>query len=69
VNGELTEVEGIFLLTLWGTHREMGYAHGYLYAPEVFEPDEMLMHVAFAEPGIHATARRRVTLDVAQLLN
>jgi hypothetical protein len=37
VNGELTEVEGIPLLTLWGTHREMGYAHGYLYAPEVIE--------------------------------
>jgi len=37
VNGELTEIEGIPLLTLWGTHYEQGYAHGYLYAPEIIE--------------------------------
>ncbi len=37
VNGELTEIEGIPLLILWGTNYEQGYAHGYLYAPEVIE--------------------------------
>jgi hypothetical protein len=37
VNGSLTEIEGITLLTLWGTHYEQGYAHGYLYAPEIIE--------------------------------
>jgi len=37
VNGELTEIEGIPLLTLWGTHYEQGYAHGYLFAPEIIE--------------------------------
>jgi hypothetical protein len=35
----------------------------------VFEPDAMRMHVAFAEPGTHATDCRRITLDVLQLLN
>jgi hypothetical protein len=35
----------------------------------VFEPDKMLMHVAFAEPGMHATSGEKVTLDVAQLLH
>ncbi|UCH11147.1 MAG: hypothetical protein JSU61_04465, partial [Fidelibacterota bacterium] len=35
----------------------------------VFEPDEMLMHVGFAQTGTHATSRPRLTLDVAQLLN
>ena len=37
VNGTLTEIQGIPLLTLWGTPYEQGYAHGYLYAPEVIE--------------------------------
>jgi len=37
VNGTLTEIEGVPLLTLWGTNYEQGYAHGYLYAPELIE--------------------------------
>ncbi len=35
----------------------------------IFEPDKMLMHVAFAEPGTHAIECRKVTLDVTKLLN
>jgi hypothetical protein len=35
----------------------------------VFEPDRMLMHVGFAEPGTHATSGTRITIDVAALLN
>jgi hypothetical protein len=35
----------------------------------VFEPDEMLMHVGFAQTGTHATSRPRLTIDVAELLN
>jgi hypothetical protein len=35
----------------------------------VFEPDSMRLHVAFAEPGTHATDCQRITLDVAELLN
>ncbi|MCF7886705.1 MAG: T9SS type A sorting domain-containing protein [Candidatus Marinimicrobia bacterium] len=30
VKGRLEEVDGKQVLTLWGTHRERGYAHGYL---------------------------------------
>ncbi|UCD37461.1 MAG: hypothetical protein JSW54_11610 [Fidelibacterota bacterium] len=37
VNGTLTQIEGIPLLTLWGSSYEQGYAHGYLYAPEIIE--------------------------------
>jgi len=35
VNGELTEIQGIPVLKLWGTHYEQGYAHGYLKAPDI----------------------------------
>ena len=34
----------------------------------VFEPNQRLMHVAFAQPGIHAPFRNVVTLDVVELL-
>jgi len=45
VNGELTEIEGIPLLTLWGTNYEQGYAHGYLFAPEIIEYLEIELSV------------------------
>jgi len=48
VDGSLTEIEGIPLLTLWGTNYEQGYAHGYLYAPEIIEYAEM----NFSQPGL-----------------
>jgi hypothetical protein len=48
VNGSLTEIEGIPLLTLWGTNYEQGYAHGYLYAPQVIEYAE----IQFSQPGL-----------------
>lgn len=35
VKGELTHIEGKRVLRVWGTHYEMGYAHGYLLAPEI----------------------------------
>lgn len=37
VNGTLREVQGIPVLTLWGTPYEMGYAHGFLLGPEIME--------------------------------
>ena len=49
VNGELGEIEGIPLLTLWGTHYEQGYAHGYLFAPEIMEYLEKELN---QEPGL-----------------
>ncbi len=35
VKGELTSIEGKPVLRVWGTHYEMGYAHGSLLAPEI----------------------------------
>ena len=35
VKGELTYIKGKPVLRVWGTHYEMGYAHGYLLAPEI----------------------------------
>jgi hypothetical protein len=34
----------------------------------VFEPDKLLMHVAFARDGVHAPRCDKLTLDVAWLL-
>ena len=41
VNGSLTETNGIPILTVWGTFFEQGYAHGYLYAPEIIHYAEL----------------------------
>ena len=30
VNGNVEEISGKKVLTVWGTHQERGYAHGYL---------------------------------------
>ncbi|MFC1725286.1 C45 family autoproteolytic acyltransferase/hydrolase [candidate division KSB1 bacterium] len=50
VNGSITEVEGIPLLTLWGSSYEQGYAHGYLYAPEIIEyADKEISQDGFVE--------------------
>ncbi len=35
VKGELTSIKGKPVLRVWGTHYEMGYAHGSLLAPEI----------------------------------
>lgn len=34
-NGRLEQKNGIWLLSLWGDPYEMGYAHGYLLAPQI----------------------------------
>jgi hypothetical protein len=49
VNGTLTEIQGIPLLTLWGTHYEQGFAHGYLVAPEMIERLDMELS---RDPGV-----------------
>ncbi len=41
VNGKLGALDHMRLLTLHGTFYEMGYAHGYLLAPEIFERQEL----------------------------
>lgn len=35
VNGHVEEVNGITVLTIWGTHPERGYAHGYLLGERI----------------------------------
>ncbi len=37
INGSLENVKGVRILRLWGSHYEMGYAYGYLCAPELVE--------------------------------
>ena len=37
VNGTIGDIQGIRVLTLWGTNYEQGYAHGYLLGPEIIE--------------------------------
>lgn len=37
VNGAFRTVSGIRVLHIWGTHREMGYAHGYLLGAQIVD--------------------------------
>ncbi|KPK70519.1 hypothetical protein AMJ71_02970 [candidate division TA06 bacterium SM1_40] len=37
VNGVLRELDGVEVLTLWGTSYEMGYSHGFLLGPRIME--------------------------------
>jgi len=37
VNGKIIHMEGHRILNLWGTHYEMGFAHGYLMGDEIME--------------------------------
>src|SRR4030042_4379008 len=43
VKGELTFIDGKRVLRVWGTHYEMGYAHGYLLAAEIVDMLEEYM--------------------------
>ena len=43
INGTLETVNGVSIIRLWGSHREMGYAYGYLLADELTDViNEML---------------------------
>jgi hypothetical protein len=48
VNGAITTLESMRVLTLHGTFYEMGYAHGYLLAPEILERQELEL----SQPGV-----------------
>ena len=37
INGRIIEVDDFRVLQLWGTHEEMGFAHGYLVGDEITE--------------------------------
>lgn len=49
VNGTLREIEGIPLLTVWGTPEEMGYAYGFLLADQIANAFEDGFFVWFDE--------------------
>jgi len=42
VNGTLDDIQGMRVLTLWGTNYEQGYAHGYLLGQEIIEALDLL---------------------------
>jgi hypothetical protein len=37
VNGEITHIDSFRVLRVWGTHEQMGFAHGYLLGDEIVE--------------------------------
>lgn len=45
VNGSLSPVENLRVLTLHGTFYEIGYAHGYLLGPEIFQRQENILTI------------------------
>ncbi len=48
VNGSLGSIENLRVLKLYGSYYEIGYAHGYILGPEIFERQE----AALAEEGL-----------------
>ncbi len=48
MNGALTALEHMRVLKLHGTFYKMGYAHGYLLAPEIYERQELEL----SQPGL-----------------
>lgn len=55
VNGTVEEINGKTVLTVWGTHAERGYAHGFLLAEqakEVFE-SYLIEHVCYGQASIY----------------
>jgi len=59
VNGTLDEVDGKTVLTVWGTHAERGYAHGYLLGAEAKELfDEYIIDfVCYGQAAIYNQMR------------
>lgn len=37
INGKITHCNGVRVLTTWGSHKDMGFAHGYLLAREIID--------------------------------
>jgi hypothetical protein len=61
VNGSLEEVNSVKVLRVWGSRREMGYAHGYLLADDLVDLFERYLFGSVLESlpnGWRDTARR-----------
>jgi len=65
VNGELREIEGKKVLTIWGTHQERGYAHGYLMGNSIEDLfDSYIVGYYFGNSApIYNTARNFFTTN------
>ena len=61
VNGELITVNGKPVLRVWGSHYDMGYAHGYLLADEVVEMLEDYMLGTLLDVPNYGKTRRMLT--------
>ena len=61
VKGELTTVNGKPVLRVWGSHYDMGYAHGYLLADEVVEILEDYMLGTLLDVPSYGKTRRMLT--------
>ncbi len=59
VNGTLEDIEGKTVLTVWGTHEERGYAHGFLLAEESKEifQSYVLGHVCGGQAWLYDSMR------------
>ncbi len=70
IKGELTRVEGVRVLRLWGSPREQGYAHGRLLAREIRDVIDGFVSIALMKEGRGAYERlaaesRRATVPEA----
>jgi len=58
VNGRVTTVHGLRVLQVWGTHYEMGYAHGYLLADDIVRLLEEYMLAKLLDVEHYDTTRQ-----------
>ena len=59
VNGNLEEIDGKTVLTVWGTHAERGFAHGYLLgedAKEIFD-EYIIGYVCYGQASVYNQLR------------
>ena len=68
---QISRSESVYLTVekAWELLQSVQSVNGITWNSAVFEPDKMLMHVAFAKNGKHAPECPKVTLDISQLLN
>lgn len=65
VNGQLEEINGKDVLTIWGTHTERGYANGYLMGEQILEVfnDYLLENVFMSIGSLYEMARSEFITD------
>jgi hypothetical protein len=63
VNGSLSSIESMRTLKLYGSHYEIGYAHGYLLGPEIFERQKSIL----SEEGLLVFYENEVLPNINQV--